>query len=220
MDIIKLFSISQSMSAIKRYSQLHLLKSESVMEHTGFVCLFTYILCEKINSVSDEEDKLNIGIALEKAVIHDIDEVVTGDIPRPTKYYSKESSKIFENIADDGIKQIISELDLGFQSRIELNWKTAKDDSEGAIVALADLASVVYKLWDEVILLGNKKLILQGKQVFAYVQNLSKEIENNFDFTYDQQLAIKNVIYQLLQICAEINKIENPLTLKTFERSK
>jgi 5'-deoxynucleotidase YfbR-like HD superfamily hydrolase len=220
MDIIKLFSISQSMSAIKRYSQLHLLKSESVMEHTGFVCLFTYILCEKINSVSDEEDKLNIGIALEKAVIHDIDEVVTGDIPRPTKYHSKESSKIFENIADDGIKQIISELDLGFQSRIELNWKTAKDDSEGAIVALADLASVVYKLWDEVILLGNKKLILQGKQVFTYVQNLSKEIEKNFHFTYDQQLAINNVIYQLLQICAEINKIENPLTLKTFERSK
>ena len=96
MNIIKLFSISQSMSAIKRYSQLHLLKSESVMEHTGFVCLFAYILCEKINSVSDEEDKLNIGIALEKAVIHDIDEVVTGDIPRPTKYYSKKSSEVFE----------------------------------------------------------------------------------------------------------------------------
>ena len=85
---------------------------------------------------------------------------------------------------------------------------------------MADLESVVYKLWDEVILLGNKKLILQGKQVFDYVQNLSKEIEKNFDFTYDQQLAINNVIYQLLQICAEINKIDNPLTLKTFERSK
>lgn len=189
------------------------------MEHTGFVCLFAYILCEKINSVSDNEDKLNIGIALEKAVIHDIDEVVTGDIPRPTKYYSEKSSEVFEEIADQGIKQIISELDLGFQSRIELNWKTAKDDKEGAIIALADLASVVYKLWDEVILLGNKKLILQGKQVFNYVQNLSKEIEKNFDFTYDQQLAINNVIYQLLQICAEINKIDNPLTLKTFERS-
>ena len=106
MNIIKLFSVSQSMSAIKRYSQLHLLKPESVMEHTGFVCLFTYILCEKINSVSREEDKLNIGLALEKAVIHDIDEVVTGDIPRPTKYYSKDSSKIFEEIAEQGIKQI------------------------------------------------------------------------------------------------------------------
>ena len=199
MNIIKLFSVSQSMSAIKRYSQLHLLKPESVMEHTGFVCLFTYILCEKINSVSREEDKLNIGLALEKAVIHDIDE-----------------------IADQGIKQIISELDLDFQSRIELNWKTAKDDKEGAIIALADLASVVYKLWDEVILLGNKKLILQGNQVFGYVQNLSKEIKENFDFTYDQQLAINNVIYQLLAICTEINKINNPLlgTLKTFEREK
>ena len=84
---------------------------------------------------------------------------------------------------------------------------------------MADLASVVYKLWDEVILLGNKKLILQGNQVFGYVQNLSKEIKENFDFTYDQQLAINNVIYQLLAICTEINKINNPLlgTLKTFE---
>ena len=85
---------------------------------------------------------------------------------------------------------------------------------------MADLASVVYKLWDEVILLGNKKLILQGKQVFDYVQNLSKEIDKNFDFTYDQQLVINNVIYQLLAICAEIKKIDNPLTLKTFKRSK
>ena len=81
MDIVKLFSVSQGMSAIQRYSQLHLLKSESVMEHTGFVCLFTYTLCEEINSVSSPNDKLDVGMALQKAIVHDIDEVITGDIP-------------------------------------------------------------------------------------------------------------------------------------------
>ena len=56
------------MASIRRYSQLHLLKPESVMEHTGFVCLFTYLLSEEINSVSGE--KVDIGLALQRAVVH------------------------------------------------------------------------------------------------------------------------------------------------------
>ena len=82
------------------------------MEHTGFVCLFTYTMCEEINSVSPDAHKLNTGKALKKAIVHDIDEVITGDIPRPTKYYNDDSIALFEKMAEAGIDQIIKELNV------------------------------------------------------------------------------------------------------------
>ena len=67
MKVIKLFSLTQGLSSIQRYSQLHLLKPESVMEHTGFVCLFTYVLCEELDSYAlTISEKFNRGAALER----------------------------------------------------------------------------------------------------------------------------------------------------------
>ena len=46
MDVIKVFNMSQRLCSVRRYSQLHLVKDESVMEHTGFVCFFGFLLSE------------------------------------------------------------------------------------------------------------------------------------------------------------------------------
>lgn len=221
MDLIKLFSISQGMSAIKRYSQLHLVKEESVMEHTGFVCLFTYLVCEEINSKTYfDSEKMNIGIALQKAVVHDMDEVVTGDIPRPTKYHSKSTIEVFDSISEKGINQIIRDLEIK-TGNIKHNWKNAKEQNEGFIVALADLSSVVYKLWDETVLLGNKKLLMQASDVHNYIRSFKQKVDNNNDLFANQKLVIYEIIEQLYYIIKEIMKLNNPL-LGTIEslRSK
>jgi 5'-deoxynucleotidase len=214
MNIVKLFSVSQSMSSINRYSQINLLHPESVLEHTGFVCFFTYLMCEEINACCD--DKIDVGVALERATFHDVDEVVTGDIPRPTKYFSKESERIFNEIANQGIDQIIEELDVDSFSgdiglKIKTNWKNSKNGPEGSIVALADLAAVVYKIWEEVVLLGNKKLILQGKQVFGYINEFSNSLEEMGHLSDDQKNIISSVIFQLLKIIHEVKKMEDPM---------
>ena len=213
MDIIKLFNISQSMAATKRYSQLHLLREESVLEHTGFVCLFTYLLCEELNFVK-EEKVFNTGLALEGAVVHDIDEVVTGDIPRPTKYYSKSSAKIFHKIAEQGIEQIVNELCLSNPSNVRNRWAFAKEGREGIVVALADLSSVVYKIWEEVILLGNKKLVPQGSQVMNYIYDYRSAIsEENLKLNVigsQQRLIVVDVCEQLTSLCREVVNLKSP----------
>ena len=192
MNIVKIFSISQSMSSINRYSQINLLHPESVLEHTGFVCLFTYLTCSEINFSCKK--KIDTGLALKKAVFHDVDEVVTGDIPRPTKYFSNESKDIFDKNASQGINQIISELDIKNNEgsrEIEALWKNSKNDDEGRIVALADLAAVVYKIWEEVIVLANKKLVLQ--------------MDNH------HRVVIGNIVCQLLDISSSISEMEDPM---------
>ena len=211
MNVVKTFSVSQSMSSINRYSQINLLHPESVLEHTGFVCLFTYLVCSEINFSCQK--KIDIGLALMKAVFHDVDEVVTGDIPRPTKYFSNESKQIFDKIASQGMKQIISELDIKNRSssqEIEKLWKNSKDGDEGRIVALADLAAVVYKIWEEVILLGNKKLILQGKQVFGYIEDFSESFEQQ-EVDSHHRIIIGEIITQLMDIASEISEMEDPM---------
>ena len=211
MNIVKIFSISQSMSSINRYSQINLLHPESVLEHTGFVCLFTYLTCSEINFSCKK--KIDTGLALKKAVFHDVDEVVTGDIPRPTKYFSNESKNIFDKIASQGINQIISELDIKNNEgsrEIEALWKNSKNDDEGRIVALADLAAVVYKIWEEVILLGNKKLVLQGKQVFGYIQDFSESLEQQ-EMDNHHRVVIGNIVCQLLDISSSISEMEDPM---------
>ena len=218
MDVVKLFSVSQGMSAIQRYSQLHLLKSESVMEHTGFVCLFTYTMCEEINSVSPDAHKLNTGKALKKAIVHDIDEVITGDIPRPTKYYNDDSIALFEKMAEAGIDQIINELKID-DLDMKNDWKQSKSGREGAIVAFADLSSVVYKLWEEIIMLGNRKLFRQSKEVSKYMMNFEKKIKDDSLFTMPQKQIIYKSIEQLYSILRQIVKTSDPIhgTLTAFE---
>ena len=152
-------------------------------------------------------------MALKKAVFHDVDEVVTGDIPRPTKYFSNESKDIFDKIASQGINQIISELDIKNNEgsrEIEALWKNSKNDDEGRIVALADLAAVVYKIWEEVILLGNKKLVLQGKQVFGYIQDFSESLEQQ-EMDNHHRVVIGNIVCQLLDISSSISEMEDPM---------
>jgi 5'-deoxynucleotidase len=224
MDIVKLFSVAQGMSAIQRYSQLHLLKSESVMEHTGFVCLFTYILCNEINSVSLHNDKLDVGVALQKAIVHDIDEVVTGDIPRPTKYYNKESEKIFNEISEAGIDQIIKELEIK-NNNMKKDWQNSKKEKEGLIVAFADLSSVIYKLWEEIVMIKNMKLFRQSEEVTSYLINFEKNIkEDSFlpegrRFTIKQKYVIYTAIEQLYSILHQIAKMPDPIhgTFRSFE---
>jgi 5'-deoxynucleotidase YfbR-like HD superfamily hydrolase len=211
MNIVKLFSISQSMSSINRYSQINLLHPESVLEHTGFVCLFTYMVCQKINS--DCCLKVDVGKALEKATLHDMDEVVTGDIPRPTKYFSEESKEIFDKIAEQGLFQITKELEFNddrISEKIKTNWISSKDGLEGRVVALADLAGVVYKIWEEVCLLSNKKLIPQGKQVYGYIESFSEDIDK-CDIPDDQRFVFGNIITQLLNIAYEVKCMEDPM---------
>ena len=218
MNIVKLFSVSQGMSAIQRYSQLHLLKSESVMEHTGFVCLFTYTLCEEINSVSFDAHKLDTGKALKKAIVHDIDEVITGDIPRPTKYYNERSIALFEEMAEDGIDQIIKELQID-NLDMKNDWRQSKSGREGAIVAFADLSSVVYKLWEEIVMLGNRKLFRQSEQVSKYLMKFEGKIKGDSLFTGAQQVIIYKSIEQLYAILRQIVKTSDPIhgTLTAFE---
>lgn len=197
------------MAAIRRYSSIHLLKEESVLEHTGFVCMFTYLVCLELNAFNTYVD---LGKALSRAVIHDVDEVVTGDIPRPTKYFDSNSIETFKKISEVGISSLIKEMDASDSVQLKLreDWDNSKKDNEGMVVALADLASVVFKLWDEVILLGNKKMMMQCSDVDEYISEYLNSLKKS-EFDKNQTKIIEDICSELKIICEKIMKEKDPL---------
>ena len=79
MDINKVFSIiNRRLSNIVRYNNTPKIISENVAEHSFFVTFYVMILGDLI-------ENLNIEKALELALIHDIEESISGDIPHNIK---------------------------------------------------------------------------------------------------------------------------------------
>jgi len=146
---LKIFEFLDSLSACDRWSQAHRVRRESVLEHTGFVVLYSVHLACKYDVKSDI-----LFTATLKSAVHDMEEALIGDIPTPTKYWSGEVTDAI-NEAGFSAAGLISD-DLFTDDIFEL-WASSKDlmTKSGQIVAIADIASVVHKIQQEDSL-GNK----------------------------------------------------------------
>lgn len=77
------------MSVVKRWAIIDMLKQQSIAEHSYNVAMFATIL---IDSFPRELRKYK-SITIQWALLHDITEVKTGDIPTPLKYEINSSIK-------------------------------------------------------------------------------------------------------------------------------
>ena len=120
-----------------RYSLMFQSKPESLSHHIAEVGVLSYILALRLNSYGEN---LDIGDILEKVILHDLDEVLTGDIPRGTKYYSDAGLQAMRGIAHDAISTLANQLEGG--DIIVNKWKEAKNGREGTILVLTDMLCV------------------------------------------------------------------------------
>ena len=90
------------------------------------------------------------------------------------------------------------------------------------MISMADLAAVVFKIWDEVILLGNKKLVLQGTQVAGYIDAYEAKLEKNDSLSVEQKEVIGTISLQLKSICNSVRRIEDPMlgTLSSLQEER
>lgn len=173
------FSVAFQLSAVSRYSRDHMLKAESVLEHVGFCNFYGLLLAEryemKTGKVLDYK-KLFRGIN-----IHDLDESVMGDIPRTTKYFTEEMRANFsvaENIT-------IRKLSQWLRVDVTDDWRNAKKGIEGEILKIADVASLVFKCWMELKMLGNRSFLrvaieVQNHLVTFDLNSISKAFHDDF----------------------------------------
>jgi len=184
-DII---SIGIDTATITRYSQSHLIRNESVLEHTGFVSMFCLILSDRIPDVDKTE-------LLSRAIVHDMEESIVGDISRTTKYFDADVRSSILRVEKYAMRTISSELG-GSNFMYDL-WARSKDDSiEGRIVQLADAISVLLKVYEETIILNNRS-------IKTHVENLIQTFVSMID---DDNEVICSIVAEALEICEEIKE--------------
>ena len=144
---------------------VRLSRPESVLEHTGMVVLLCYLIRNQI--FRELQIDIPIGRLLAKATVHDIDELVTGDLPRPTKYSSPEVRAALTKLERSGVAKVAALIN---DQSIEEHHLRAKDGDDGLIVSIADLLCACYKIWDEVIMQNNYLMVRQAIHVQQYVQ--------------------------------------------------
>jgi 5'-deoxynucleotidase len=165
----KIFELARDMAAITRWSQAYCLKEESVLEHTGFVAVYALRLAYKHDC--------DIGEVMERAIVHDMEETITGDIPTPTKYSSPEMLAMISDLSDAAAVDISRSVFFGCMYH---PWKKAKmGDDPGYIIVLADIAAVVYKIWIEQSL-GNHNFHKYAPNIIARLYEMNKNFPEKF----------------------------------------
>jgi 5'-deoxynucleotidase YfbR-like HD superfamily hydrolase len=184
--MLKVFDFINDLSCTRRWSQAHCLKNESVLEHTAFVAVYSLYLCKKYNIEAEA--------VLEKALVHDMEEVIIGDIPSVTKYKDED---LLCHIKSAEIDAAIEISDTIFYSQMFTSWSNAKNLStlSGQIIAVADCAAVVYKIWQEV-QFGSKYFLKFTKTVSLTLEKLSHNV------CYD----LKEEIFTLTKILGKLDE--------------
>ena len=163
---------------IIRYSSVHQEMPESLAEHITDVSMMSYLVARYITE--EIGDEINIGLLLEKCLLHDVDEVITGDIPRNTKYATETSKGVLEQVAIEAIDQMIqSNITLAGCSTI---WRCAKEGKEGFILKVVDMLVVVKKAIIEIELRGNLTFLKVVKELETHVSKLLQSFDSKCPF--------------------------------------
>lgn len=192
-----------------RYSLMYQIKEESLADHIADVGVLSYLLTLRFNSYGEN---LNIGDVLEKVLLHDLDEVLTGDIPRSTKYYSDAGLNAMRGVALDAITKLAEGLP-GSEGLVE-KWKSAKQGKEGSVLVLSDMLCVARKVVTEVKILGNGYFLKVAYEMIDNLTELKKELESGelSKFNEDSRAYINQLIHDAIGVMEELTCGDDRLT--------
>lgn len=192
-----------------RYSLMYQIKEESLADHIADVGVLSYLLTLRFNSYGEN---LNVGDILEKVLLHDLDEVLTGDIPRSTKYYSDAGLNAMRGVALDAITKLAEGL-TGSEGLVE-KWKSAKQGKEGSVLVLSDMLCVARKVVTEVKILGNGYFLKVAYEMIDNLTELKKELESGelSKFNEDSRAYINQLIHDAIGVMEELTCGDDRLT--------
>ncbi len=192
----KTFILANNMACISRFSQSHLAKDESVLEHTAWVSLIAYRMAIELNAAGEN---LLIGMLLEKALVHDVDEVITGDIPRPTKYAYPELTEAMHRLEETNMGKISE--DVFETDRPYIAWSESKLGKEGFLVKISDSMAVINKAWLECHKFGNNSINSYGK---GAGNNLTRALDSKEFQEFKNTKIVHKFLSQAIEIAYSI----------------
>ena len=145
MGKLSFFKRSRRLSFIDRCSNIPHIKLYPVSDHSFYITLYTMIFADLENERLRDSNLTmggfyNISEAVQKALVHDLEEAETGDILYPLHNEFTEFKKDLDAAREKCVDHVLfSELPLNVRKRYIKLWNESKDDSkEGQLVACMD----------------------------------------------------------------------------------
>lgn len=149
---------------INRYSSLPCIRPENVATHSwqmAFICLLIGTDLNERDDLDQDVDghmMVNMEDLLRRAIVHDINEAMSGDVIRSYKYSHPKVREAMEEADQMNTFKLVQQFGEGVSSEILTTWQFAKDETlEGEIVRLSDIFAVVTYCGEEY-RMGNTEL--------------------------------------------------------------
>ena len=157
-----------------RYSGTKLVEDETLSQHIVDTIMMGLKLINKINHIAGYP-VVSYQEYVMKAVYHDLEEVITGDIPRPLKYYNEQTTssmkRVAEEVAHDFFASEFYASDMHYST-----WADAKSGESGYILKIVDVLVVANKVVKEVSLLNNLYMLRVAHEVSHYLEELREDL--------------------------------------------
>lgn len=184
------FAFVSRMKYINRWALMRNTSYENLAQHSFEVSMIAHSLAvignERLNKAYNAERVALLGL------YHDTPEIITGDMPTPVKYKSKEIRKIFGSIEKEAAKSLLTMLPEDMRHSYESLLYENEDEKElWKLVKAADKISALIKCIEER-KAGNSEFSEAEKATLLAIHRLSlKEAEiflEEFIFAYEMPL--------------------------------
>ena len=141
--------LDRSLAHVVRFNSRPQHFQESVAEHSFFTAYIASILCDLL---SEENIPVNREKVLTMALIHDSEEMFSGDILSPFKHHSPEVKNAIKTVNQELIKEVFEDLPPHIGSRYVALWseESRQESIEAQVVKMSDRLSLIGKCAEEV----------------------------------------------------------------------
>lgn len=122
---------------------------ESVADHSYFCAYIVSILCHLLLQA---EVRVDTQKALEMALVHDMEEMFSGDIVTPFKHYSQEMEAAIRKVNKEMISDVFADLPCELANHYIALWNEegVGETIEAQVVKVADKLSLIAKCAEEI----------------------------------------------------------------------
>jgi len=171
----KFFAFINRMKFIKRWSLMHSLREENIMEHSQQVAVIAHALAIISNKIYNGDVDIKKVVLI--AQYHEVSEVITGDLPTPIKYFNPEIRTAYKALEKGAEQKLLNMLPEELREEYAEYVCPDENTKEYKLVKCADRLSAYLKCVEEV-RSGNAEFKKAKKSIEKDLKNLkSQEVD-------------------------------------------